>query len=109
MSAAMKLRTALAAIPLLCLAACGESAPQPSAGASPPIRTACTTPEQAGAKAQDITHKLVEARKTGTITQDQYVAFNTTMGNGFRAWAERQDLKAYCAALDRVQKDANLR
>lgn len=95
-------------LPLLWLAACGESAPPQSSGASPPIRMACTTPEQAGAKAQDITHKLVEARKQGAITQDQYVAFNNTMGNGFRAWAERQDLKAYCATLDRVAKDANL-
>jgi hypothetical protein len=95
---------------LLALAACGESAPpQQGIGTSPPIRTACTTPEQAGAKAQDITGKLVEARKAGTITQEQYVAFNNTMSGGFRAWAERQDLKAYCAALDTVVKGANLK
>ena len=97
-------------LPLLALVACGEStSPQQDPGASPPIRMAYTTPEQAGAKAQDITHKLVEARKSGAITQDQYVAFNNAMSGGFRAWAERQDLKAYCAALDGVQKNANLR
>lgn len=98
-------------LPLLALAACGESAPpqQGAAGTSPPIRVACTTPEQAGAKAQDITHKLVEARKSGAITQDQYVAYNNAMSAGFRAWAERQDLKAYCAALDSVQKGADLK
>jgi hypothetical protein len=30
------------------------------------------------------------------------------MGAGFKAWAEQQDLKAYCAALDRISKDAAL-
>jgi hypothetical protein len=94
----------------LVLAACGESPPQQgSSGTSPPMRTACTTPEQAGAKAQDITGKLVEARKSGAITQDQYVAFNTTMSNALLAWSEKQDLKAYCAALDRIATDASLK
>ncbi|MBP6011441.1 MAG: hypothetical protein KBA31_04360 [Alphaproteobacteria bacterium] len=93
----------------LALAACDNSQPkQPAAGQSPPVRTACTTPEQAGLKAQDITNKLVEARKQGKITPDQYVVFNNTMSDGFRAWAERQDLKAYCAALNRVVTDAGL-
>jgi len=102
--------TIAACLPLLILTACGESTPpQGSSGTSPPMRTACTTPEQAGAKAQDITHKLVEGRKTGTITQDQYVAFNTTMSNALLAWSEKQDLKAYCAALDRIATDANLK
>lgn len=105
-----KFTTVAACSALLALAACGESAPpQGTSGTSPPMRTACTTPEQAGAKAQDITHKLVEARKTGAITQDQYVAFNTTMSNGLRDWAEKQDLKAYCATLDRIATDANLK
>jgi len=90
------------------LAACGESNPQGASGTSPPIRAACATPEQAGLKAQDITRKLVEARKTGAITQDQYVAFNTTMSNALLAWSEKQDLKAYCAALERIATDANL-
>jgi hypothetical protein len=102
--------TAAVCLPLFALAACGESAPQQaSSGTSPPMRTACTTPEQAGAKAQDITGKLVEARKTGAITQDQYVAFNTTMSNALLAWSEKQDLKAYCAALTRIATDANLK
>jgi hypothetical protein len=93
------------------LTACGENTPeqkQQSAGASPPIRLACTTPEQAGAKAQDVTRKLLEARKQGAITQDEYVAFNMTMSGGLRAWAEQQDLKSYCAALDRIVTDAQL-
>jgi hypothetical protein len=102
--------TAAVCLSLLALAACGDSAPQQgSSGTSPPMRTACTTPEQAGAKAQDITGKLVEARKTGAITQDQYVAFNTTMSNALLAWSEKQDLKAYCAALNRIATDANLK
>lgn len=90
---------------LTILAACGEQAPKQS---SPTVRLACTTPEQAGAKAQDITHKLVEARKAGKITPEEYAALNNTMSNGFRDWADRQDLKAYCATLDRVMKDAGL-
>jgi hypothetical protein len=93
----------------LALAACGESTPKQSAGQSKPVRMACTTPEQAGLKAQDITRKLAEARKAGTITQDEYVAYNNTMGDGMAAWAERQDLKAYCAALARVVTDAGLK
>jgi len=93
----------------LALSACGESAPkQQSAGASPPIRLACTTPEQAGAKAQDVTRKLLEARQKGAITQDEYVAFNMTMSGGFRAWAEQEDLGSYCTALDRIVTDAGL-
>ena len=90
---------------LATLAACGEQAPKQS---SPPVRLACTTPEQAGLKAQDITHKLVEARKAGKITPEEYAALNNTMSNGFRDWADRQDLKAYCATLDRVTKDAGI-
>jgi len=106
----MRNLTAAVCLSLLALAGCGESAPpQSSSGTSPPMRTACTTPEQAGVKAQDITHKLVESRKAGTITQDQYVAFNTTMSNALLAWSEKQDLKAYCAALDRIATDANLK
>ena len=90
----------------LALAACGDSK-KPSSS-SPPVRVACTTPEQAGLKAADITRKLVEAKKQGTISQDQYIAFNNTMSVGFRAWAERQDLRTYCATLDRLVKDAAL-
>jgi len=94
----------------LALAACGDSTPQPKAVAkSPPIHTACTTPEQAGLKAQDITRKLVEARKDGTITQDQYVAFSITLSDGLRAWGETQNLAGYCATLQRVVTDAALR
>jgi hypothetical protein len=98
----------LSLLAILVLAACGES-PQPKAGASPPIRLACTTPEQAGMKAADVTRKLVEARKQGKISDDQYNAYNRTMGQGLAAWAERQDLRAYCLALDRIVKEAGLR
>lgn len=101
-----KLKCAVA-VSLLALASCGESTPK-TAGAKPPVRLACATPEQAGLKAQDITGKLVEARKQGKITPDEYAALNDTMSNGFRDWAERQDLKAYCATLDRIVKDAGL-
>ncbi len=97
----------LALLALLSLVACGDSA-NTSKSKTPPVRVACTTPEQAGLKAADITRKLVEAKKQGTITQDQYIAFNNIMSSGFRAWAERQDLKTYCATLDRLVKDAAL-
>ncbi|MCE9521278.1 MAG: hypothetical protein K8S25_07220 [Alphaproteobacteria bacterium] len=102
---------ALPLFALLVLTACGESTPsnqQKAAGTSPPVRIACTTPEQAGAKAGDITRKLVEAKKAGKITQDEYDAFNVTMGQGLQAWSERQDLTAYCSALDRIVKGASL-
>lgn len=99
------IKRSVAFLALATLAACGEQAPKQS---SPPVRVACTTPEQAGQRAQDITHKLVEARKQGKITPDEYAALNNTMSNGFRDWAERQDLKSYCATLDRVVKDAGL-
>lgn len=100
----------LSILALFALAACGESGPQnqKAAGASPPLRIACTTPEQAGLKAGDITRKLVEAKKSGKITQDQYDAYNTTMGQGLQAWSERQDLVAYCGALNRIVTDAGL-
>jgi hypothetical protein len=102
-------RPGIAALALLTLTACGDSTPpKQSAGASPPIRMACTTPEQAGLKAHDVARKLSEGRKQGTITQDEYVAFNNTMSGGLRAWSERQDLRAYCATLDRIVRDANL-
>ena len=101
-------RKALPILAFLALTACGESAPQQKAG-SPPLRIACTTPEQAGLKAGDITRKLVEVKKTGTITQDQYDAYNRTMGEGLQAWSERQDLAAYCGALNEIVTGAGLK
>ncbi len=93
----------------LALAGCGDSTPRrQSAGASKPVRVACTTPDQAGQKARDVTRKLAEARKQGTITQDEFVAYNTTLSDGFIAWSERQDLNAYCATLHRIVVDAAL-
>ena len=102
-------RVALPLLACLLLAACGDSSPpKQSAGASKPVRMACTTPDQAGQKAQDITRKLAEARKQGTITPDEYIAFNNTLSDGLRAWAEQQDLRAYCTTLQRVVTDAHL-
>ncbi|MFM9864721.1 MAG: hypothetical protein ACKVRO_14055 [Micropepsaceae bacterium] len=101
-------RTVIIIVSALALASCGDSTPKQSAGASKPVRMACRTPDEAGMKAQDITRKLAEARKAGTISQDEYVAFNNTMSDGLRTWAERQDLRAYCATLQRVVTDASL-
>jgi hypothetical protein len=103
------MRRVLVVTACLVLTACGESAPpKQSAGASAPVRMACTTPQQAGLKAQDVTRKLVEARKQGAITPEQYVAYNNTFSQGLSAWAETQNLPAYCATLDRIVKDAGL-
>lgn len=103
------IKRGLILLAFLMMAGCGDGTPPTkSAGASPPVRTACTTPEQAGLKAASVTRKLVEAKKTGKITQDQYDAYNNTMGQGLRAWSERDDLVAYCAALNRIVTDAAL-
>ena len=101
-------RIALSILAAFALAACGESTPKQSAGTSKPVRMACRTIDEAGMKAQDIQRKLAEARKQGTINQDEYVAYNNTVGEGLRAWSERQDLRAYCAALQRVVTDAGM-
>lgn len=104
----MRLAMVLAAPLLLCLAACGDNTPQKSAATSAPIRMACRTKEEAGLKAKDVTRKLVEAKKDGRLTPEQYVAFNNTMSDGLRAWAETENLVAYCATLQRVVADAGL-
>lgn len=91
----------------LTLVACGDSSPpKPTAGSSKPVRMACRTIDEAAMKAQDVTRKLAEGRKAGTLTQDEYVAYTNTVSDGLSAWAERQDLRAYCAALQRVVTDA---
>jgi hypothetical protein len=101
----------LSLIALLALAGCGESStpPKPAAGQTPPLRTACTTPEQAGLKASDITRKLIEAKTKGTISQDEYIAYNNAFSQSLRAWSETQNLANYCAALDRIVNDAGLK
>ena len=93
---------------LATLSACGDSSKQQAASSSPPVKKSCTTPEQAGMKAADLTRKLVELRTQGTISAEEYSSLNGMMSNAFRAWAEQQDLKAYCAKLDRVSKSAGL-
>jgi hypothetical protein len=93
----------------LALAACGDSGkPKQSAGDSKPVRMACRTIDEAAMKAQDVTRKLAEGRKAGTLTQDEYIAYTNAVSDGLSAWAERQDLRAYCAALQRVVTDASL-
>lgn len=103
-------RAALLSTALLGLAACdnGSNKP-PGPPASPAISMACTTPVEAGKKAQDITRKLGEALTAKRITDDDYRALNVTLGSGYQAWSERQDLKAYCAALEKVVNDGGLR
>jgi Tfp pilus assembly protein PilP len=94
-------------IACLALAACGDSSPpKPTAGSSKPVRMACRTIDEAAMKAQDVTRKLAEGRKAGTLSQDEYIAYTNTVSDGLSAWAERQDLRAYCAALQRVVTDA---
>jgi len=89
---------------VLGLAACGDSSKPPS----PPIHMACTTIEQAGQKAADITKKLAEAVTAKRMSEDDYRAHNATLRAGLRAWGEKQDLKAYCAALEKIVNDAAL-
>jgi hypothetical protein len=102
--------TLLLAALCLALAGCGDSGkPKQSAGTSKPVRMACRTIDEAAMKAQDITRKLAEGRKQGTITQDEYIAYTNTVSDGLSAWAERQDLRGYCAALQRVVTDAGLK
>lgn len=59
-------------------------------------------------KAQDVTRKLVEAKKDGKLTPEQYVAFNNVMSDGLRNWGETGNLAAYCATLQKVVADAGL-
>ena len=93
---------------VLALAACGDGSKPPAAPTSPPIHTACTTPEQAGQKATDVTKKLAEAVTAKRMSEDDYRVHNATLRAGLRAWGEKRDLKAYCAALEKIVNDAAL-
>ncbi len=95
-------------VALATLSACGDSSKQQAASSSPPVRKACTTPEQAGMKAAELTRKLIELKKQGTISAEEYNSLNGMMSSAFRSWAEQQDLKSYCATLERVTKAAGL-
>lgn len=99
----------LTAVILLGLTACDNGSNKAAAPPSPPVSMACTTPEEAGKKAQDITRKLGEALSAKRISDDDFRAYTATLGLGLQAWSEKQDLKAYCAALDKVVGDASLR
>ena len=101
-------RTGLILSVCLGLVACGDSAKKPATPPSPPIHMVCTTPTQAGQKAQDVTKKLAEALTAKRINEDDFRGYNATLGVGMRAWSEKQDLKAYCAALEKVVTDAGL-
>ena len=93
---------------ILGLGACGDSGKTPATPPSPPIRMACTTPEEAGHKAEDVTKRLAEALTAKRISEDDFRGYNATIGVGMRAWSEKQDLKGYCAALAKVVSDAGL-
>lgn len=43
------------------------------------------------------------------MSDDDYNANNATLRAGLRAWGEKRDLKAYCAALDKIVNDAALK
>jgi hypothetical protein len=104
----MRTRTLLALLLLAAIPACGEAPKKQATSQEAAIRKPCTTPEQAGARAAEITRKLVEQRRKDAITADEYATYNSMMGAGFKAWAEQQDLKAYCATLDQVSARAAL-
>jgi hypothetical protein len=104
----MKTRTLLVLLSLAAIPACGEAPKKQSSSQQTTVRVPCTTPEQAGARAAEITRKLVERRRQDTLTADQYATYNSMMSAGFQAWAEKQDLKAYCATLDKVSREAAL-
>ncbi|MBI1213809.1 MAG: hypothetical protein GC190_20300 [Alphaproteobacteria bacterium] len=99
---------ALVLTALVVLAACDNGGNKASTPPSPPVSMACTTPAEAGKKAQDITRKLGEALSAKRISDDDFRAYTATLGTGLQAWSERQDLKGYCAALDKVVNDAGL-
>jgi hypothetical protein len=92
----------------LALAACGDSGKKPATPPSAPVRMACTTPEEAGHKAEDVTKKLTEALDAKRISYADYQGYNATLGVGRTAWSEKHDLKGYCDALAKVISDAGL-
>jgi len=104
----MQVRTCLAFCSFLVLATCGEPPKKQTAAEHLPARQTCTSPEQAGAKAAEITRKLVEQRRKSLMTDEEYANLNDMMSAAFKAWAETQDLKAYCGRLDRVATSAKL-
>lgn len=104
-------RAAAISTAVLGLAACDNSAQKPPTPPpmSPPIRVSCMNPQEAGLKARDITIKLGEALTAKRISDEDYRGYIAMLNVGFAAWGERQDLKAYCAALDKVVNDAGLK
>ena len=104
----MQVRIFVALCSALTLAACGEAPKKQAATEDRLVVQACTSPEQAGTKAANITRKLVERRKKSLMTDEEYARFNSMMSAAFQAWAETQDLKAYCAKLDMVATAAGL-
>lgn len=109
----MRTSHVFAALVLLAgLTACGEQADTSKTGnaaaKAPPVRVACRTPEEAGLKAAEITQRLVELRRQGALSAEEYAAFNSQMSAGLTAWSERQDLRTYCLTLHRIVTGAKL-
>jgi hypothetical protein len=102
-------RAAAILVAVLGLASCDNSAKKPAAPPAAPIRMSCMNPQEAGLKARDITIRLGEELTAKRISDEDYRAFVATLNVGYQAWGERQDLKAYCAALDKVVNDAGLK
>ena len=104
----MQVRMSLVLCAVFTLAACGEAPKKQTSAENRPVAPTCTSPEQAGLKAAEITRKLVERRKKSLMTEEEYAGFNNMMSAAFKAWAETQDLKAYCGKLDKVATAAGL-
>ena len=90
------------------LAACDNGAKKPTAPAVSPIQMSCANPQEAGIKARDITRRLSEELTAKRISDEDYRGYVATLNSGYNAWGERQDLKGYCAALQKVVSDAAL-
>ena len=91
------------------LAACDNGPKKPTAAPASPIHMSCMNPQEAGIKARDITTRLSEELTAKRISDEDYRAYVATLNSGYDAWGERQDLKGYCAALDKVVNDAGLK
>ena len=102
-------RVAAVSVTVLSLAACDNGAKTPTAAPVSPIHVSCMNPQEAGLKARDITKRLSEELTAKRISDEDYRAYVATLNSGYDAWGERQDLKGYCAALDKVMNDAGLK
>jgi hypothetical protein len=102
-------RAAAISTAVLSLAGCDNSATKKPAPASTAVHVSCANPQEAGLKARDITVRLGEELTAKRISDEDYRGYVAMLNVGYEAWGERQDLKAYCAALDKVVNDAGLK